>query len=76
MFKELKCSVINKSIKEFIGTYNIDTDPAHQRPQIPDLKKRKGILTAISNGIDTGEIKLNQYSSEPENEFIWCDTHC
>jgi len=70
MFKELKCSVINKSIKEFIGTYNIDTDPAHQRPQIPDLKKRKGILTAISNGIDTGEIKLNQYSSEPEYEVI------
>jgi hypothetical protein len=70
MFKKLNCGVLNKSIEEFIGTYNIDTDPAHQRPQIPDLKKRKGILKAISNGIDTGEIKLNQFSSEPEYEVI------
>lgn len=66
MFKKLNYKTFNKSIEEFIDITNIDTDPAHQRPQIPDINKSKGIIGAILNGIDTGEIKLNKILSENE----------
>jgi hypothetical protein len=54
-----------KTVSEFIGTDNINADPAHQRPQIPDKNKRKSIITTMLDGYDIGEIKLNQFSSEP-----------
>lgn len=54
-----------ETVGEFIGRDNINADPAHQRPQIPDKNKRKGIITTMLDGYDIGEIKLNQFSSEP-----------
>jgi len=55
-----------QSVCDFLGRDNIDADPAHQRPQIQDNNKRKGIIEAMISGIDIGEIKLNQTSEDPE----------
>ena len=54
-----------QTVCDFVGRDNIDADPPHQRPQIQDNNKRIGIVEAMVNGIDIGEIKLNQTSSDP-----------
>jgi hypothetical protein len=50
-----------KTVNEFINADNIDADPAHQRPQVPDFRKRRGIVEAMMEGYDIGEIKLNEF---------------
>ena len=49
------------AVRDFLEMDNINVDPSHQRPQIPDFKKRKGIVEAMTDGYDIGEVKLNQY---------------
>ena len=63
--KPLVYTTETQTVSDFIGVDNINADPAHQRPQIQDNSKRKGIVQAMVDGLDIGEIKLNQYSSEP-----------
>ena len=63
--KPLIYTTETQTVSDFIGVDNINADPAHQRPQIQDNSKRKGIVQAMVDGLDIGEIKLNQYSSEP-----------
>ena len=63
--KPLICTTETTTVSDFLGVDNINADPAHQRPQIQDNSKRKGIVQAMVDGYDIGEIKLNQYSSEP-----------
>ena len=49
------------TVRDFLDMNNINVDPSHQRPQIPDFKKRKGIVESMTDGYDIGEVKLNQY---------------
>ena len=63
--KPLIYTTETQTVSDFIGVDNINADTAHQRPQIQDNSKRKGIVQAMVDGLDIGEIKLNQYSSEP-----------
>jgi len=64
--KSLVYKTETQSVCDFLGRDNIDADPPHQRPQIQDNNKRKGIIEAMMSGIDIGEVKLNQTSEDPE----------
>jgi len=64
--KSLVYKTETQSVCDFLGRDNIDADPPHQRPQIQDNNKRKGIIEAMVSGIDIGEVKLNQTSEDPE----------
>ena len=66
--KSLVYTTETETVCEFVGRVDIDADPAHQRPQIQDNSKRVGIIEAMLDGIDIGEIKLNQFNSEDTNE--------
>ena len=55
--KPLICTTETTTVSDFLGVDNINADPAHQRPQIQDNSKRKGIIQAMVDGYDIGEIK-------------------
>lgn len=46
--------------KLVLAIQTIDFDPLHQRPQVQDSRKKEGIIRAILEGFDIGEIKLNR----------------
>lgn len=47
------------SIRQFIEQENIDLNPVHQRPDINDIDKKRGICGHILVGLNIGEITLN-----------------
>ena len=50
--KPLVYTTETQTVSDFIGVDNINADPAHQRPQIQDNSKRKGIVQAMVDGIN------------------------
>ena len=47
------------SIKAFVKQDDIDLNPVHQRPDVGDMNKKRGIIQHLINGLDIGQITLN-----------------
>lgn len=48
------------TIKEFfVKQDDIDLNPVHQRPDVDDINKKRGIIQHLLNGLDIGQITLN-----------------
>ena len=67
------------SIRQFIKQDDIDLNPVHQRPDIGDINKKRGIIQHILDGLNIGEITLNDAGENYKtkytylNEFYTCN---
>ena len=57
------------SIRQFIKQDDIDLNPVHQRPDIGDINKKRGIIQHILDGLNIGEITLNDAGENYKTKY-------
>ena len=57
------------TIQSFIIQDNIDLNPIHQRPDVGDINKKRGIVEHVLIGLNIGEITLNDAGEDYSGKY-------
>ena len=69
LFKGMRYYKEFVAIRQFIGQDDIDLNPVHQRPDVNDIDKKRGIVQHILDGLNIGEITLNDAGEDYKGDY-------